>query len=58
MSEKFHKRKRVWVQDFPEMDEFHYRKFVSRRKILAPSHSSEERELLFIVDWQLDDKTL
>ncbi len=57
MSEKFHKRKWAPAQKFPRIGDFHYRKFVSRRKILATSHSSEERELMFIVDWQLDDKT-
>lgn len=58
MPEKLHKRKRVWVREYQEFGNIHNEKFVSRRKILAPAHSSEEKELMFIVDWQQNDKTL
>lgn len=57
MTEKLHKRKKVWIQENPEVD-YRYHRFVARRKILATSHSSEERDLMYIVDWQQNNKTL
>ena len=57
MTEKLQKRKKVWIQENPEVD-YRYHRFVARRKILATSHSSEERDLMYIVDWQQNNKTL